>query len=279
MKLDFDKTRLGIQRRAFDIGAEEDDEEKKDEEEERADDEEEKEDEEAAGELEAIGDEAGAEPAEEDEPPAEEDEEEAPAEDAEDGGGGAADEEDEDKKDERFIVEGYAATFNSPYLLMRGNGASLFERVDSHAFDRAEMRDVILQYDHGGRVFARQSNGTLELSIDARGLKVRANLSGTDEGRKLYREIKGGYTTKMSLSFTIDEEDTEETPEEEIIGFRTGSPDRYYLRTIRKIGRVYDVSAVSLPANEGTEILARNKDFISRERERLSLEIELALAM
>ena len=59
---------------------------------------------------------------------------------------------------------------------------------------------VVMQYDHEGRVFARLSNGTLQLESDEHGLKVRADLSGTELGRNLYEEIKGGYTTKMSFA-------------------------------------------------------------------------------
>lgn len=175
-------------------------------------------------------------------------------------------------------MEGYAATFGAPYQLMRGGGEAVFERIEPAAFAEAEMRDVVLQYDHAGRVFARQSNGTLELSLDARGLKVRANLGGTAEGRKLYEEIRGGYTTKMSFAFTIEDSEFEELPEEEVLGFRTGSRDRYYLHTIRKIGRVYDVSAVSLPANEGTGIAARSGAKTDGARERLLFNISYAMA-
>lgn len=168
---------------------------------------------------------------------------------------------DEEEKEEEergaMIVEGYATTFDSPYQLWRGGGEAVFEVMERGAVEGAEMRDVILQYDHEGRVYARQSNGTLELAVDARGLHVRADLSGTEAGRRLYEEIRGGYTTKMSIAFDIEDSDFEERTEEEVLGFSTGSQDRHYLHTIRKIGRIYDVSAVSLPANEGTAIEAK----------------------
>ena len=196
----------------------------------------------------------------------------------ESGESGAGEDGDEEKEARSFVVEGYAATFGAPYQLMRGGGEAVFERIEPAAFAQAEMRDVVLQYDHAGRVFARQSNGTLELSLDARGLKVRANLGGTAAGRSLYEEIRGGYTTKMSFAFTIEESDFEELPEEEVLGFRTGSRDRYYLHTIRKIGRVYDVSAVSLPANEGTGIAARSGAKTDGARERLLFNISYAMA-
>ena len=150
---------------------------------------------------------------------------------------------------EEFTVEGYATTFNQPYVLYSEPGWTLREQVAPTAFDNADMTDVILQYDHAGRVYARKSNGTLELSSDEHGLRVRANLGGTAAGRELYNEISGGYTNKMSFGFTV-ETDTRETTEAE-----DGSVD--ILRTITGIKKLYDVSAVSLPANDATIISAR----------------------
>lgn len=151
-------------------------------------------------------------------------------------------------QDGAFIVEGYATTFNQPYVLYQEDGWTLREQVDSHAFDEADMGDVIMQYDHQGRVFARKSNGTLELKADDHGLKVRADLGGTAAGRQLFEEIRGGYTTKMSFGFSVDKDErvTEETDDHIDV-----------LRTIRSIKKLYDVSAVSLPANDATEISAR----------------------
>ena len=85
--------------------------------------------------------------------------------------------------DEARTVEGYATTFDSEYLLWDNGSYAVYERVDSRAFEGCDMTDVIMQYDHQGRVFARSSNGTLELATDAHGLRVRADLSGTELGR------------------------------------------------------------------------------------------------
>lgn len=156
-----------------------------------------------------------------------------------------------DTNEDEMIVEGYATTYEEPYELYRWDEHTIVEeQVSRDAFVGADMSDVIFQYNHEGRVFARISNGTLELSSDDHGLKTVANLGGTNEGRNLYQEIKGGYTNKMSFGFTVEEDDIEVIEESEE---RT-----VYLRTIRKIGKLYDVSAVSIPANNYTEISARN---------------------
>ena len=153
--------------------------------------------------------------------------------------------------DDGYIVEGYATTFNEPYTLLSFDGYTVREQVAPQAFEGTDMSDVIMQYDHVGRVFARTSNGTLELSVDSHGLAIRADLGGTEIGRQLYQEIKGGYTTKMSFGFTVEEDTRVKTENHD-----TGEVD--ILRTITKIKKLYDVSAVSLPANDATEISARS---------------------
>lgn len=152
--------------------------------------------------------------------------------------------------DEGKYVTGYACTFNQPYLLYQTGEYRVFEQIDPAAFSETEMNDVIMQYDHNGRVFARTKNGTLVLRTDDHGLQIRADLGGTEIGRQLYEEIRGGYTDKMSFGFTVAEDVTKETEEED--GKRT------ILRTITKVRKLYDVSAVSLPANDATEISARS---------------------
>lgn len=147
------------------------------------------------------------------------------------------------------VVEGYATTFNSPYELWRDREMTVNEQVDRNAFAETDMTDVIMQYDHEGRVFARIGNGTLEIEPDEHGLRIRANLGGTEIGRQLFEEIQGGYTNKMSFGFTVTGEERKVTKDAD--GHIT------VLRTITKIGKLFDVSAVSLPANDATEISAR----------------------
>ena len=152
---------------------------------------------------------------------------------------------------EERIVEGYAATFNEPYILWEEDYYIFKEQIDSRAFDKCDLSDVIFQYNHVGRVYARISNKTLEVRPDGHGLFIKANLGGTGEGRSLFEEIKGGYTTKMSFGFVVRGERMESIKDE-----ATGK--RIYIRTITDFEKVYDVSAVSSPANDGTEISARS---------------------
>lgn len=150
---------------------------------------------------------------------------------------------------ESYVVEGYATTFDQPYTLYSDGYYELREVVDSHAFDKTDMSDVIMQYDHEGRVFARNRNKTLDLTTDEHGLKITANLGGTDIGRQLYQEIKGGYTDRMSFAFTVSDDKRErETIDGKIV----------VTRRILGFRKLYDVSAVSTPANNTTSISARS---------------------
>lgn len=166
--------------------------------------------------------------------------------------------------DTEYYVEGYATTFDKPYLLYEfEDGTKFYERIDAHALDGADMSDVIMQYDHEGRVFARESNNTLILIPDHKGLLIAADLSKTDLARGLYQDIEAGMITKMSWAFTVSEESYDRAT-------RT--------RTILKIKKVYDVSAVSIPANGDTEIAARNfasRSYEAEKQERLKKRIAI----
>lgn len=145
--------------------------------------------------------------------------------------------------DSEYYVEGYASTFDDPYVLWEEpDGTKWREQVRASAFEGADMSDVIMQYDHAGHVFARRSNGTLIVEPDEHGLFVAADLSGSQRGRELYEEIKNGLTTRMSWCFTVAAQEMDRQT-------RTC--------TITRVRKVYDVSAVSLPADPNTEISAR----------------------
>lgn len=171
-----------------------------------------------------------------------------------------------------YRVEGYATTFGTAYEM----GGGVYERVDPHALDEADMSDVIFQLNHEGMVYARLRNGSMELECDAHGLKVVADLGGSQGGRELAEGIRSGLIDRMSWGFTVADGGWEYDAET-----RTS--------TITKVGKVYDVSAVSIPANDGTEIHARSyidglidaerKELAQREEEQERGRIAAALAI
>ena len=153
---------------------------------------------------------------------------------------------DDEQETEEKRVTGYATTFNEPYVLFEDDDIVYREQVDSKAFEETDMTDVIMQYDHEGRVFARTNNNTLTVTPDEKGLYIEADLGGTEIGRQLFDEIRGGYTDKMSFGFIVDKDEELRTDAED------GRVD--ILRTITGISKLFDVSAVSIPANDGTSI-------------------------
>lgn len=152
----------------------------------------------------------------------------------------------EKRTDGDYYVEGYATTYNQPYLLWVYEGVEYYEQIDARALDDADMSDVIMQFDHEGRVLARQSNDTLCLEPhDPHGLKVGAYLSKSDQARAIYEDIRAGLVTGMSWAFVVADGGDHFDP-------------ATHTRTIYKIRKVYDVSAVSIPANPETDITARS---------------------
>lgn len=165
-----------------------------------------------------------------------------------------------------FSVNGYATTFNSPYELYEFDGVKYYEKIDGHALDDADMSDVIMQYNHTGKVLARMSNNTLDVTPDEKGLFITADLSKSTAAKELFEEIKAELVTRMSWAFKVKEDSyNKET--------RT--------RTILKIKKVYDVSAVSIPANNDTSISARSyfDGWIEKEKQEMLRRRRLKLKL
>lgn len=159
-------------------------------------------------------------------------------------------------------VEGYAARFNSPTVLFEFDGIEYKEQIARDAFTECKMDDVIFNYNHSGRVMARTRNKTLQLAVDDNGLFIRARLDGTEEGRSLYNDIQNGYIDRMSFRFQIAQE---------------AYDYQNHQWTVLRVKRLYDVSAVDIPAYDDTSIEARKADAeaVAREHQH-KVETELA---
>lgn len=162
-------------------------------------------------------------------------------------------EEGEYKPTNRFnsecYVEGYATTFEDPYTLFedRYDGWKYVEIIDRHALDDADMSDVIFQYDHEGRVYARNTNNTLYFEANDHGLFIAADLSKTTLAREMYEDIAVGNVTRMSWAFIPTEEE-----------YTSDMENKVFTTRIKRVGKVFDCSAVSYPADPNTEISARH---------------------
>ena len=141
-------------------------------------------------------------------------------------------------------------------MLYEYDGIKFYEVIDRNCLEGADLSDVIMQYDHGGKVLARQSNKTLGIEPRNDGLFIYADLSKSIAAKELHEEIANGLITKMSWAFTVAEDSYNQDT-------RT--------RTILKIKKVFDVSAVSIPANASTDISARSffDGVIEKEKQEL----------
>lgn len=159
----------------------------------------------------------------------------------------------------KMIIEGYPITFDKP-----ATHWGYTEVIDKHALDNTDMSDVPLKYNHEDShlILARTRNGSLQLTIDSIGLKMRAELIDTQTNIDIYKSIKSGLLDKMSFAFTTKESSYNEDSE---------------IRTILAIDKLFDVSVVDVPFYDSTSLYARNldnskdfaKEFEKRKREKL----------
>lgn len=166
-----------------------------------------------------------------------------------------------DDGESRYIVEGYASTFE-PYKLLTIDGVDYYERIEPTAFENTDMSDVVFLRDHEGRVLARTKNDTVQLNVDNIGLYTRTDLGKTGASREMFEDIEARNYTQMSFSFVVDKDDYDEAT---------------HTRVIKSIRKLYDISAVAFPANPGTDIGVSMRDYfdgvIEAERaERLEAE-------
>ena len=176
------------------------------------------------------------------------------------------------EENKQYIVEGYASTFDPYTLWTTEDGVEIKEQISPDAFEETDVSDVVFRIDHEGPVFARTSNGLISLEVDEHGLKTRIDLSKTEKARGIFEDIEAGMYPQMSFAFTVEREAWDRET---------------HTRHVEKIGKLYDVSAVSFPANPGTEIGVSLRDRINgeieaetaerleAERQRLILQLRL----
>ena len=155
-------------------------------------------------------------------------------------------EEKKNKFDSDCYVEGYAAKYER-YALFKNGDKIVYEEFVPGCFRNCDMSDIIFQFDHSGKVYARQSNNTLTVEPDDVGLFICADLSKTSAARSMYEDIQVKNVTKMSWGFMPNYNTLEIVENGNEITIRH-----------HDIEKIYDVSAVSLPANNDTDIQARN---------------------
>jgi HK97 family phage prohead protease len=159
------------------------------------------------------------------------------------------------------IIEGHAAVYDQKTAI----GKWFYEVIERGAFDGCDFDDVLFTANHElwdiplARSRRNNANSTLQLSLDDKGLFVKATLDAENnaEARSLYSAVKRGDITGMSFMFWVSEERWTDLD--------TDMPTRY----IAKVKKVREVSAVNYPAYEGTDINARAKEALENARQAL----------
>lgn len=172
----------------------------------------------------------------------------------------------EEGDEKSYVVEGYASTFDE-YELWRDGDVSFCERIEPDAFRECDMSDVVFLLDHTGRVYARTKNGSVKLGVDNHGLYSKIDLSRSSSARAVKEDIECGNYDQMSFAFTVVEDSIEHDREA-----------KKYLRVIKRVGKLFDISAVGFPANPNTEIGVSARSafdgFIEEERKLELAELE-----
>ena len=153
-------------------------------------------------------------------------------------------------------IEGYGSVFNERSLDLGG----FVEMIAPGAFDGViERSDVKCYLDHNPEkgILARSRNGkgSLSLVVDEKGLQYSFDAPKTNLGDEVVEGLKRGDYSQSSFAFTVDDE------------VWTKEADGTYLRTITKIGGLYDVSIVANPAYEGTSVALRSLDAFKAQEE------------
>lgn len=167
-----------------------------------------------------------------------------------------------EENEEGMVLEGYAIVFDSP-----ATHYGFTESIARGALDGADLSDVPMRYNHNDTwlVIARTRNDSLKLTVDEKGLFIRATLIDTQANEDIYKSVKAGLIDKMSFAFSTeaDEWDYEKDT-----------------RKVTKIRKLFDVSVVDTPFYSDTEIYARaigeleshKGELESRKRDALELE-------
>ncbi len=162
-------------------------------------------------------------------------------------------------EDGKLIVEGYPIVFNERTILWPGLAEIIKPGAAAEALK--EGRTVLFWNHDTNQPMAAMKNGTLEAEEDENGVFMRAEVSGSEWGRRGHEAIKNKLVDQMSFGFTVDRDGQEWTTETDS---ETGAV--VDVRTIIKFSSIPDFSPVSEPAYTTTEIQARSRDLALKDK-------------
>lgn len=172
-------------------------------------------------------------------------------------------------------IVGYGAVYyragdvGTEYVIPLWDGWTMRERIMTGAFDAALNgdKDIVACWNHDtSKPLGRRSTGTLKLSADARGLKYEITPPDTTWGRDAMASITRGDVQGSSFAFAMGKEP-------DVVTTQDGK-SKTIVREIRSIGRLYEVSPVTIPAYEATASQVRADDNDAKERIAASMKAE-----
>ena len=162
-----------------------------------------------------------------------------------------------DEQQDKMLVTGYLLKFGEPSILYKDDkGRSVCEVYDQGCVDAStDLSNCIMRYNHNDdyQVLARTSNDTLQLTVDAVGVKVDADIADTTQGRDIYELIRRRDITAMSAGFAVDSDDFD---------YATST------RHIQHIATIRDASVVDNPAYASTSVDVVKRSIEAAEKER-----------
>lgn len=168
------------------------------------------------------------------------------------------------QKTDNNIVEGYALKFDKPSRDLGG----FVEVISRNALENVDLSDVRCFLDHdSSKMLGRTKSGTLELTIDDIGLHFRCVLPDTSAGRDARELISRGDLNQCSFMFSVRS------------GGDSWKRGDLNVRSVNKIDEVFEISLVSIPAYDDTDVAFAKRSMKNAihelEVEKLSLELEL----
>ncbi|MGG0610950.1 HK97 family phage prohead protease [Bacillus altitudinis] len=183
---------------------------------------------------------------------------------------------DDESKSE--YVEGYALKFEK-----WSERLGWFKEIISRgALDEADMSNVIALFNHKidyplARNTVSTGAGSLQLNVDAIGLKFRFEPTDTTYGQDLMKNLRAGVINQCSFSFSLDHSGDEEPDE-----WTRNEEEKLYERRINRINRIFDISLVTTPAYSDTEAVVGERslekvEVLKRQKNTSNKRIELEL--
>ncbi|QUG80547.1 HK97 family phage prohead protease [Bacillus subtilis] len=168
------------------------------------------------------------------------------------------------------VISGYALKFGT----RSHNLGGFIEMIDKRALDQTDMSDVRALIDHDpSKILGRTSAGTLKLEVDDIGLRFDVTLPNTQYASDLYENLRVGNISNCSFGFMLGKDGDSFTRDQE-----TGLP----LRSLRNISKLTDVSVVTYPAYEDTDVTIAKRNLQQYEernrnpqKEKLLLQLDL----